>query len=434
MLEENYCFDAEMYADEIQIDEGIDFREDQRGECSARYSRVFFSDRVKLTVELPVNLGKWILRCLFTTLIDEELKRDEAYRQNLQAGAEEPSGLRRQNAPTSIALPPLDLRNGQIVASPESEATPRATNGIQRGPTTPGLNIGVATPAIPTQQHGSQGNAHIPATVEEESHLEKRMSNQSQSRTSSEKPGDYFSTSTNNQPSETSSDAPQKAPGTPGETATEATAASPVDEKEKKKSGLFGKKFQMNFQKKLGRNSVEAKPAPTEEKAEESDKSSEKEEKIVADNFYGIIQKIRNEYDEQLAANPQQQLTVGVTPSLPNETPVLKPPPHTLILIQEDKPESGGVADLYRGTVGTLSEDADVIEKVAPMWLGDLLLRVRIKSWLLRGRVLTTLTESNTFQRHGQSLFRAPTLPRPAPQHSQRRRKLSSECQPHASC
>ncbi len=31
MLEENYCFDAEMYADEVEIDEKIDFREDQRG-------------------------------------------------------------------------------------------------------------------------------------------------------------------------------------------------------------------------------------------------------------------------------------------------------------------------------------------------------------------------------------------------------------------
>lgn len=30
MLEENYCFDAEVYADEIDIPEKIDFRDDQR--------------------------------------------------------------------------------------------------------------------------------------------------------------------------------------------------------------------------------------------------------------------------------------------------------------------------------------------------------------------------------------------------------------------
>ena len=30
MLEENYCFDAEVYADEIDIPDTIEFREDQR--------------------------------------------------------------------------------------------------------------------------------------------------------------------------------------------------------------------------------------------------------------------------------------------------------------------------------------------------------------------------------------------------------------------
>lgn len=35
MLEENYCFDAEMYADELQLEEKIDFREDQRSKLSS---------------------------------------------------------------------------------------------------------------------------------------------------------------------------------------------------------------------------------------------------------------------------------------------------------------------------------------------------------------------------------------------------------------
>ena len=30
ILEENYCFDAEVYADEVTLDEAISFREDQR--------------------------------------------------------------------------------------------------------------------------------------------------------------------------------------------------------------------------------------------------------------------------------------------------------------------------------------------------------------------------------------------------------------------
>lgn len=35
MLEENYCFDAEMYADELELDENIEFRDDQRSMASS---------------------------------------------------------------------------------------------------------------------------------------------------------------------------------------------------------------------------------------------------------------------------------------------------------------------------------------------------------------------------------------------------------------
>jgi WD repeat-containing protein 48 len=35
VLEEYNCFDAEMYADELQLEEPIEFREDQRSELSS---------------------------------------------------------------------------------------------------------------------------------------------------------------------------------------------------------------------------------------------------------------------------------------------------------------------------------------------------------------------------------------------------------------
>ena len=49
-----------------------------------------------------VNLGKWILRHIFSNLIDEMIKRDEAYRKELNDNVKK-SG--RANAPTSIQLP-----------------------------------------------------------------------------------------------------------------------------------------------------------------------------------------------------------------------------------------------------------------------------------------------------------------------------------------
>ena len=39
VLEENYCFDAEMYADELQLEEKIEFREDQRSKQDSRLAK-----------------------------------------------------------------------------------------------------------------------------------------------------------------------------------------------------------------------------------------------------------------------------------------------------------------------------------------------------------------------------------------------------------
>jgi WD repeat-containing protein 48 len=212
--------------------------------------------------------------------------------------------------------------------------------------------------------------------------LSRRTSKQSQPPTVTEKhSNDYFSASANNSQSETSSENTKvTVPATPGEVpSTPALPTSPIDEKEdSKKKGLFGKKFGMTFPKNLSRKSVEVKQLTnTEERTEvESDKSSDKEEKLIEHNFFGVIQKIRNDYDEQLEASPEKLLVMGITPSLPNETPVLKPPPHTLIIIQEDNPQSGGLLDLYRGEISQLDKEADIVEKIAPMWLGDLLLKV----------------------------------------------------------
>ena len=187
-----------------------------------------------------------------------------------------------------------------------------------------------------------------------------------------------------------------------------------------KSGSLFGKKFRMNFPKKLGRTSVEVnKPVVAEEKAEDSDKSSEKEDKIVEDNFYGVIQKIRNEYEEVLQHNPEHSLNPGINPSLPNETPVLKLPPFTTIIIQEDRPEAGGVEDLYRGTIRSVGQDASIIEKVAPMWLGDLVLRVCFPT---SSSHRLTSTESTPNKRHRQSLLYPSAIPRPTSRHRWTRR------------
>ncbi|ORY15616.1 hypothetical protein BCR34DRAFT_558691 [Clohesyomyces aquaticus] len=355
VLEENYCFDAEMYADELHLEEKIDFREDQR-----------------------INLGKWILRYLFSNLIDEEIKRDEIFRNTLVQ--EHKSNVRAQ-PPSNILIPENHINGwNDAVSGPTSGSTIRATNGFHLPITTPGLSIGLATPGITSSpNHASQQLSTLPTTTEEGSQLEKTITQQSQSKEGS----DYFSstpaTNGNGKPAVTSTEASTTDPS------QENLPQSPSEEnpaQAKKGKALFSKKFNMSFNmKKFGSttSNVEvAKPVAVDEKSEDSDsRSSKTDEKIIEDNFFGVIQKIRQGYEEQ-AALGSLAFTTQIAPSLPNETPVLKPPASTTILIQEDRPDSGGVADLFEGKVGSLGHQADLIEKVAPVWLADVLLRNQI--------------------------------------------------------
>ncbi|KAI9870736.1 MAG: hypothetical protein M1830_003861, partial [Pleopsidium flavum] len=372
VLEENYCFDAEIYGDELELEEPLDFREDQRSK--------FLGLDIRLTAGcFLVNLGKWVLRYLFANLIDEEIRRDDAYRKNLASNSLHLNGLHRGNAPPSIQLPTLAPSGWHdLSTNHDPAATPRATNGNDYPAMTPGLSIGVATPSSPPFHQTPHPNNYLPPTLEEGANLEKRTSHQSQPRSSAERPNDYFSTRLS---PHAATDINGKVTGAPSEAQGDGLLQSSLEpdkeEKTKEGSSLFGKKFRMNFPKKLGRSSIDSKPAVVDEKSEESDKSSEKEDKVIENNMYGIIQQIRYDYDETLQSNPWQPLNSGINPSLPNETPVLYPPPFTTIIIQEDRPDSGGVADVFRGTVGSLGQEADQIEKVAPMWLGDILLRVQ---------------------------------------------------------
>ncbi|KAF7554318.1 hypothetical protein G7046_g6844 [Stylonectria norvegica] len=346
VLESFNCFDAEVYADELELEEPIEFKEDQR-----------------------ISLGKWILRYLFANLIDEEVKRDEAYRQTLNEGVEARQVVGGANAPMSISLPTSGLSGWE---DSDQLSTPR---GAQHPPPTPGLAIGLVTPGPSTLPGVPEDSVSSPLSP-----LEKRNSHVS--RPSVEKE-DYF----------TSSIGPVDGGKTTAVTTTPAATETsdpktsiengkePEKDNGKSPSTPFGKKFRMSFgTKKLGRSASAAtqdKPAVVEEKAEESESSSH-HEKEVDDSFFGVIQKIRQEYDRQLTENPDRYVEARLAPSLPNDTPVLKLPRGTKVVIQEET--SGGSANIYQGTVEDVGRDADIIEQKGPMWLGEALLQNQMPS------------------------------------------------------
>ena len=321
-----------------------------------------------------VNLGKWVLRYLFANLIDEEIRRDEALRQQLNQGATKRSVAGRMAPPLAISIPSRPGWGGSVDLS---SATPRA-GGSQYPPMTPGLGIGLATPGSP-----GPPMSDIPMSP-----LDKRLSHVSRP---SQEMQDYFSDAIqrpDGAPKPAQTPAPEVPPAeekptkTPGENGKEKEKDAKDKDKDKDKDKeksptTFGKKFRMGMSfgtKKLGRSLSTAaaeKPAALDEKAEESESSSN-HEKEFDDNFLGVLQKLRNEYEKQLAENPDQVVETRLVPSLASETPVLKLPAGTKVIVQEET--SGGSAEIYRGTVASVGADADVIEERGPQWLGEVLL------------------------------------------------------------
>lgn len=328
------------------------------------------SERSNANEGTAVNLGHWVLRSLFANLVEEELDRDNEYRKGLfQCQKSNTPG--RHNPPPYLQLPRAPFfEETKDQADDTSQLTPR--NAGFSLATTPVLSIGLATPHLNHTNPSMHAHNQVSSQPNEPQSLEKDL-HQTQSRASSDKSSDYFS----NNP--TSAENHTKAPTTPGHTSADAFSQSYVDQekedKSKESTTSFKKKFRMNFPKKLGRSSVETKPVIADEKSEESDKSEGRDDKGIEDNFFGTLQNIRKEYEEILHRDPLQPIPTLLEPDLPFKE-LLKPPPHTTIIIQEDQPDSGGVADLYQGTVKSLGKDADLIEKIAPMWLGELLLRV----------------------------------------------------------
>lgn len=324
VLDPYNCFDAEMYADELVLEKPIDFREDQR-----------------------INLGKWILRYLFANLIDEEIRRDDACRAKLNevidkriealAAAETMAATVTVSTASMLDVGNnIDKRRSQGSRS-SADREDGVLNGISSAEANNGTVLGLAR------------------------------------TTTSAAAGDV---------ADAGKDKEVKSPGTP-----------------------FGKKFRMGMSfgtKKLGRSastSVVEKPATTatggavaltssttvvdgagEEGSETGSGGGGGAETDVS--FAGVVQRMRAEYERQAAAATSMtasaqalvRLETRITPVPVDEAPMLRLPPNTMVIIQEEL--QGGSMEVYRGTIATAGRERDVdrIERCAPRWLAEALL------------------------------------------------------------
>ncbi|KAJ5312465.1 hypothetical protein N7508_003295 [Penicillium antarcticum] len=353
ILEPNRCFDAEVYADcaDLAPSDMAEFREDQR-----------------------INLGKWILRWLFAPVVEEEIRRDNEYRQAAIAKAEENA---RQNAiSTSVPADDIPRSVGIPISNPNSTWTLRPGPDFPASPST-GIGINVGTPSSNYLSTSMQSNSPFPMFEPDtpepsgptQSHLDGGPSSFSDR-------SDYFS----NRPTvqtETSIMSPLPSESGASNAGVPQSPAEPDKEERKKGGSLFSKKFRMDFPKKLTRTSTDTKPQILEEKAEESEVSSVKE-KVYEPNLCGVVDRIRHDYEEYLSTNTNLELETAITPSPQNETPRLDVPPRVAVFIQEETGDTAVASDLYRGSVDRIGEDLERLKKSIPHWLGELLLKNQI--------------------------------------------------------
>ena len=307
-------------------------------------------------------------------MLKEEIKRDELCRQELVQGTRPAPGLAHNHTPSSIIVPRLD-QNLKDAKEGDEQA-----DGSESVPKTPGLSIGVATPGAPTPGTATSSNALSP--------LAKEPGTQHQRSTSAEdsgfaatKPHGYFSPNGTSRPLGSTAEQDTKEAIPQSEKGAEVLPGSPTDDRdEKNKASVFVKKLQRNLSNmKLGLGGSDGKPAatPTDSGSEEpSERASQKEQKEFEYNFYGVLQKLRDGYEEQIQTSPGRPVLTSICLLHTDELPLLTPPPYTLVLLQDDDPDAGGIVDTYQNTVKDLGGDADMIEKLAPAWLGEVLLRV----------------------------------------------------------
>jgi WD repeat-containing protein 48 len=131
----------------------------------------------------------------------------------------------------------------------------------------------------------------------------------------------------------------------------------------------------------------------TQDNDKTEEDASETQIKDTPYTFSDVLSSIRKTYE--MALNPDdksdgasmnsiskipvledEHLRSAITPCTPDDTPIIHPSQDTIILIAEPKVSVDGSMDLYRGTVASVGDDVDLLEDIAPGWLGELLLLV----------------------------------------------------------
>ncbi|EIE87749.1 hypothetical protein RO3G_12460 [Rhizopus delemar RA 99-880] len=320
-LHKSNCFDCELYADEIELPEEYEAREEHR-----------------------LNLGKWILAHLFRKYVQKEIEyQEKGETRFLEEKLEKADSLKSRTLQNSSEIP--SQRPGSLEQTPSAPAAVLPTQAETDGPKLPMAAVTTQTdqsPYVPTSPQATQFPGSFTAPP-----------------SSSPQP-DYFS-GNHHAPLRRGS-----AVQLPPPAALPSSPTSPT-------SGTF-----MNRLKNL---SVKAKLSriPTNEDRSTIDtpqpsSTVSSNTVVAAPTTSTTAVKPNEETGTPKLTEVEESESEKYAPAILDEFPPLDVPESTVIIIAEESAEASTGMDLYRGTVGSAGEDANAIVDAAPSWLLSYLL------------------------------------------------------------
>ncbi|KAH8920734.1 hypothetical protein BT69DRAFT_390505, partial [Atractiella rhizophila] len=362
-LEESRCFDAEVYADECGLDPSIltSFKDDQR-----------------------LIMGKWILRNLFRGFIEQEfeLKNVESAEERLDA----PSGLPVSDLPNGKPRPRhISLHNLNSNSKGWSATTPGMTIGLATPAPTPALppdsrllsspiKSQTLSPKPPTMN--LRGLTLPPIAQSPSQNQGQNESNDDQTPHSKDSSSrDYFSypvasPTTAKMPSLPLGPEPPNSPTPPKSALTEVSSSTSP---KTPAANLPSQPANLSFMGRL-------KSFGGRKKQQASESQSETSNVVMPENNDLEIVQTPDIYAHLSESERQQMQMLNLVLSKPfaplslAEVPPIIYEQDMSISIEEETSESGAWVVVYRGLTSSTKRDAAVLEMISPQWLLEALL------------------------------------------------------------
>ncbi|SPO25251.1 uncharacterized protein UTRI_02633_B [Ustilago trichophora] len=328
-IEEPRCFEAEFYIDEFADCVDLsNFKDDQRGQ-----------------------VARWLLRNLFAGFVQAESK--------MRNSADEAESL----------LPP------------ETPAWDRIVRAARTGPFTPGMTMGLATPAktpaLPSHPSNPLYLGLAPKSTNGESGDRTALPTSSTLMGGSGQiPGDYFSAK-----GSTPAAGAGKMPQTPGAKAREGSSTvgdeingNVVTPGVGTGNGTGGGSGFMN-KFRFGKNKTDKSDA----QADSLDDAAKK----ARDASTATTSTDDNEDSRKILTHSQmleELFSKTLTPASLHEMPRLPLPADTAVIISQSSADAGSWEAVYRGLVSCTGDDTEILEQTAPMWLLDCLLNNHVNA------------------------------------------------------